>query len=105
MEGVRVASLDPLVPPHTPAEALTQAELIAAVVWLASGYQQAVDLADALFRTPPATIQEHITAAEAIATGRAELTAVRVRVATLLDQSAHLRDTPDRRHLKAASNY
>ena len=100
MEGVRVASSDRLVPSRTPPEALTQSELIAAVVWLASGYQQAVDLADALFRTPPVTIQERMTAAEAIATRRSELTAVRVRVASLLDQSAHLRDMPDRRHLK-----
>ena len=98
-------AVDRPVPQHTPTEDPTRSELVAAVVWLASGYQHAVDLADALFQTAPITIQERMTAADAIAKRRAELTAVRVRVANLLDQSAHLRPVPDRRQLKVARNY
>jgi hypothetical protein len=100
-----MASSHPPVPPHTPSEELTRSELIAAVVWLASGYQQAIDLTDSLLKTPPITTAERAIARDAIAQQRAEFSAVRVRVASVLDESARLRPVPDRRQLKAASNY
>jgi hypothetical protein len=103
--GVTMDSVGRPAPQPTPREDPALAELVAAIVWLASGYQQAIELANSLLQTPPTTIHERMTAADAIARRRAELTAVRIRVASLLDESAHLRSVPDRRHLKAASNY
>ena len=93
--GVRMDSVERSAPQHTLPEDPTRSELVAAIVWLASGYERAIDLADSVLRATAVTIalspQDAAIARDAIAQQRAELTAVRVRVATLLDQSAHLR--------------
>jgi hypothetical protein len=93
--GVRLDSVERSTPQHTLPEDPTRSELVAAIVWLASGYERAIDLADTVLRAPAITMalspQDHAIARDAVAQQRVELTAVRLRVATLLDQSAHLR--------------
>jgi len=100
-------SLNPSVPRHTHLDGFTPSELFAAIVWLASGYQEAINLADNLLRAPAVTTalppQERAIVRDAIAQQRAEFSAVRVHVASVLDEVASLRPVPDRRHLKAAS--
>jgi len=100
-------SLKPSVPQHTHLDGFTQSELFAAIVWLASGYQEAINLADNLLRAPAVTTalppQERAIVRDAIAQQRAEFSAVRVRVASVLDEVARVRPVPDRRQPNAGN--
>ena len=103
--GYGMDALNASVPEHAHPEVLTRSELLAAVVWLVGGYQHALNLADNLLRAPAVTTalpsQERAMIADAIAQRREELSVVRVGVASLLDESVHLRLVSDRRRAKA----
>ena len=68
------------------ADAAERAELIAVIVRLAGAHEQALDLADCLLLDIGLSDSERANARSLVARWREQLTASRVRVATLLDQ-------------------
>jgi hypothetical protein len=98
--GMGIESLNRLAPSYSPSHDTERAELIAALVRLSVAHEQALQLADGLLDDTHRLLRvlrmpgmgtgrsdyERADARAAVARWRQELTAVRLRIASLLDQ-------------------